>query len=520
MTIGFFFSLYMASCSVAAKPFTVNASNGSDIHILGDTESGVTIATVAIGDINGDRVNDIILAGRGSSHVAVIFGRKTFSKVIQFSETIKPDIRITSIPYNHQPNPLLHIGDLNGDGIEDLFLPHANGVQVYFGRTHWPKHINAEAFPADLYIQTADLVDAEHTFGYSFVTTGDINGDGKTDILFTRTVYSFPPKPRVWKTQPQPVSWVFLGRKQWPSVIDLSKQTADMVISAAQPLPESHTYRQVLLADLNDDGFDDIIVGAWGWSYGMFLYDDEGPWDKGWIIAGRAQLPSDLSLPPTVAKPLHHDVQERNEPTVLRMAPSELKMIFGAGIAAGDVTGDGIKDLVLNVFKERGPERELRRPCLLPGHSDFFANKSGHLLTQCQFISGSLSLDTANPYSTQPLFIGDFNGDQRDDVFLRLADPVFVIRGLLGRVFPGSNININLNDTVTIFPPKLKDSTYYPIFIQMTLGDVNGDQHADLFLVEPLGGEKTDGHIGPGAVYVVFGRKVSRESDLKKENIP
>jgi len=98
MKSGFFLWLCMASCANAADEFIIDASNGSDIHILGDTESGVTIATVAIGDINGDRVNDIILAGRGSSHVAVIFGRKTFSKVIQFSETIKPDIRITSIP--------------------------------------------------------------------------------------------------------------------------------------------------------------------------------------------------------------------------------------------------------------------------------------------------------------------------------------------------------------------------------------------------------------------------------------
>jgi len=520
MTIGFFFSLYMASCSVAAKPFTVNASKGSDIHILGDTELGITIATIAIGDINGDRVNDIIIAGRGSSHVSVIFGRKTFSKVIQFSETIKPDIRITSIPYNHQPNPLLHVGDLNGDGIEDLFLPHANGVQVYFGRTHWPKHINAKAFPADLYIQTADIVDAEHTFGYSFVTTGDINGDGRIDLLFTRTVFSFPPKPRVWKAQSQPVIWLFLGRKQWPSVIDLSKQPADMVILAEQPSAESHTSRQVLLTDLNDDGFDDIIVGAWGRSYGgMFLYYDEGPWDKGWIISGSAQLPATLSLAAKVARPLDQDKQKRNEPTVVRMAPSELGMIFGAGMTAGDVTGDGIKDLVLNMFKERGRERELWRPCLLPGRSDFFAKEIGNPLTRCQFISGSPSLDNTNPYGTQPLFIGDFNGDHRDDVFLRLGDPELAVTGLLGRDFAGASIDISLNDKVTILPTKLKDSMH-PIFIQMALGDVNGDQHADLFMVEPLGGEKTDGHIGPGAVYVVFGRKVSRESDLKKENIP
>lgn len=518
MRIGFFLSLCLASCAVAAEPLTIDASNGSDIHILGNTAAGMTIATVTTGDINGDQVNDIVLAGRASSHVAVVFGKKTISSVIQFSKTVQPAIKFSDMPKNYQANPLLHVGDLNGDGIGDLFFPHANGVEVYFGRKQWPKHIQAGAFPADVDIQTADAVDAVHTFGYTFVTTGDVNGDGKADILLTRTVYAFPHKPRVWKAQSQPVGWLFLGRKQWPSVINLGKQPADMVLFAEQPAPESHAYRQVLMTDLNHDGYDDIVVGAWGKSYGMFLYDEQGPWDTGWIISGRAQLPSKLSLNARVAKPHNPDVAERNEPPVLRLAPSELGMIFGAGIAAGDVTGDGIKDLVLNLFQEQETDADwwmLWRPCLLPGRADFFAKGIGDPLMRCQLVSGR-GLDRVKVFGTKPLFIGDFNGDRRDDVFLRLSDPEFVVKGLLGQAFSGSNIDINLNDSVAIVPP----NSTHPIFTQMILGDVNGDHHADLFMVEPLGGEKMDGRIGPGAVHVVFGRKISRESDLKKESIP
>ena len=300
---------------------------------------------------------------------------------------------------------------------------------------------------------------------------------------------------------------MFLGRKQWPSVIDLSKQPADMVISAEQPLPQPNFYRQILLHDLNNDGFDDIIVGAWGKSYGMFSYDQEGPWDTGWIVTGRAKLPSELRLGLIVGSPSNHGGQERNSPNVLEMAPSEGEVFFGAGMVIGDVTGDGIKDLILNVFKKNDRDKEIRRPCLLAGREDFFAIQIGNLFDRCQFISGDSGLDTDNPYSTKPLFIGDFNGDRRDDVFLRLADPEFVIKGLLGRPFTDPRISFASNETVSILPSKSKNLTY-PIFTQMILGDINGDQCDDLLMVEPLGGKEEKGQIGPGAVHVVFGREL------------
>ena len=106
------------------------ANNSADIQVIGNYGVGVGIASVVTGDINGDGIEDLIVAGQLLQAVSVIFGQKTFPAVMQFSEEVKPDIHFTSTPWTGPTYPPLHVADLNGDRIDDLFIPQIGRAHV------------------------------------------------------------------------------------------------------------------------------------------------------------------------------------------------------------------------------------------------------------------------------------------------------------------------------------------------------------------------------------------------------
>ncbi len=487
-----------------------------DIQIIGDFETGIGVASVATGDINGDGVEDLIVAGQLLHVVSVIFGKKTFPAVVKFSEHVKPDIHFTALPWTEPTYPPLRVADLNGDGIDDLFFPHGEGLHVYWGRLKWPSHINVEKTTPDFQIVTTEHLDIETERPYSLVTTGDVNGDGMVDILFTHTVGLPPPTAKSWDVYQQKVGRLFWGRKHWPTMIDLRKQEADVVIWAKQPSSDGGQIRQVALADLNGDGYDDIVVGGWHYLTGAFSDKREGPWHTGWIIPGRTKFSSKVVLHDTVSDSPSIPSTASNASLPLRMDPWVLGKVFGAGLAIDDVTGDGIKDLVLPLFKKRVQNSNLmpQRVCLLAGRKDFFAKGEENILRLCQLIFGSPGFEQAYAFPTRPPVLGDFNGDGCDDIFLLVGAPDNTIKGLFGQSFSSPTIDVLLHETVNFRIPEFKDRIS-PFATFMSMGDINGDGKDDLLIVEPLGGGKTRKEQGPGSLHIVLGRDITVESEKK-----
>ncbi|MCX6732333.1 MAG: FG-GAP-like repeat-containing protein, partial [Candidatus Roizmanbacteria bacterium] len=133
-------------------------------------------------------------------------------------------------------------GDVNGDGIEDLALLTTAGngkVYIFFGETNLDtKSLNN----ADVVLSGES--GAKLTSSISLV---DVNGDGYDDILIGSASYN----------SYQGRVYIFLGGH---SLSNKSSSQADYVLTGNAPLDGFGM--SVSAADVNGDGYNDIVVGA------------------------------------------------------------------------------------------------------------------------------------------------------------------------------------------------------------------------------------------------------------------
>jgi VCBS repeat protein len=124
---------------------------------------------------------------------------------------------------------------------------------------------------------------SDRTYGHG-IGAGDINKDGRTDILTPRGWLEAPADPRAG-------NWAF--HPDWEST-NLTAPPAEGGSAAAAPQLTSLGFMHV--ADVNGDGRNDVIAGA-GHDYGVFWFEhpETGPWtrrtiDNAWSQAHASTL--------------------------------------------------------------------------------------------------------------------------------------------------------------------------------------------------------------------------------------
>ena len=134
----------------------------------------------AVGDVDGDGVDDLLVGGQGSAFL--VFGSRT-----GFASTT-PDVVFSGGSGSLLGYQVAGLGDINGDGRPDFaigdstYLNDAGRVLIYYGRAarDWPATLDlSSACNADVCLEEAD---AGHTLGTAVERAGDFDGDGKADI--------------------------------------------------------------------------------------------------------------------------------------------------------------------------------------------------------------------------------------------------------------------------------------------------------------------------------------------------
>ncbi|MGD1916142.1 MAG: GC-type dockerin domain-anchored protein [Phycisphaerales bacterium] len=270
----------------ALGPGDLDGTTG--FRIPGLFAGGYSGATVdGVGDLNGDGVDDLMVVGDGI--VYVVFGSDSgFNAEFDLS-TLDGDNGFRLVPAGSSlGGSISAAGDVNGDGVADAVVGGARMAFVLFGRRDGfePTVLTSELDGTNGFAIDGRTVD--DSVGATVSTAGDINGDGFDDVA-TSAPYAGDVGDG-FRAQGF-VFVVFGGPGSRPPVVDLSTLDGSngFRMEGATSVDGAGT-SLAGGADLNGDGLDDLVVGApgTGYAYTCYYCGDYTPGEgSAFVIYGR-----------------------------------------------------------------------------------------------------------------------------------------------------------------------------------------------------------------------------------------
>ncbi len=284
---------------------------------------------------------------------------------------------------------------------------------------------------------TAGGEGTHNRFGYAVGTAGDVDGDGYDDVIVGGDQYK-----------------EFTGRAYLYAGGPAGLSASPVFVATGEDVNNHFGYAVATAGDVNGDGYDDVIVGA---------YHHANFQGRAYIYTGGRD---GLAEPPSVV-----------------LAGEGPENYFGRSVAtAGDVDGDGYDDVIVGAQAYEGST----------GRAYLYAGGPGGLSTSPRLVvSGE---GPASSFGQSVGTAGDVDGDGYDDVIVgahgydRGTGRIYVYAGGSG----GPNA-----DPIFVATGGGQGDRFG--FAVGTAGDVNGDGYSDVIVGAYGAGE------GVGQVYIYAG---------------
>ena len=334
-------------------------------------------------------------------------------------------------------NQLQKVTMLAGISIQTLITPVVAQHQVDLAT----KPANTEIVGLRFFNQTGHAL-----------AVGDVNGDTRPDLVIGAPGLDTQSRPLEGRV------YIILGKSSFSGLLDLNRVAADVEIEGK--LQQAGLGTTVAVADLNGDGFGDIIMGQpgaatkSGASTGMIS-----------VILGRASFSRVMTI-------LEAEMQISGEAALNSL---------GEAMATGDINHDGIADLIAGVRLADPPNRPgggkvyvIYGQKKLPNSLDLSQTPADMVVlgpATTQFIGNAVATADLNHDGRDDLIIGNFKANTLNGVD---AGKVFVIFGKdsLNKVIDLATQPAD----VAIFGGKQQDH----LGIAVATGDFNGDGKTDL----------------------------------------
>jgi hypothetical protein len=221
-------AFYFSFLSVIHAGSVTNAFDFSG-HESYPIDDGISLLHVA--DLDGDGLNDIIVANNLRSKINLLYNQTGKTNRIDGAQRkleineLPPDarFRIDSIPTDERIGAMV-VADLNGDGKPDIAI-YGDGkdLEVFYNQG-----TNGWSDPKRWHIEDGQM-------NPNALVAGDLNGDGRMDLLLlgdNGSLYFLP-------------------------------QSADHILGEPQKIPYSGTPKSAQIVDVDGDGRNDLLLLDW-----------------------------------------------------------------------------------------------------------------------------------------------------------------------------------------------------------------------------------------------------------------